>query len=92
MLGFAADDVWKCPFCRLKHYSIRNGVKVTLISMFVMFPLVPSDFCIVMCIDIYSCLRSCRTELAQVIGFLIYAWELRGSNFGRLVFSFSPTR
>ena len=22
MLGFVADDVWKCPYCRLKHYSL----------------------------------------------------------------------
>ena len=21
VLGFVADDVWKCPFCRLKHSS-----------------------------------------------------------------------
>ena len=24
VLGFAADDVWKCPFCRLKHYDVVN--------------------------------------------------------------------
>ena len=21
--GFVADDVWKCPFCRLKHYVLQ---------------------------------------------------------------------
>ena len=30
VLGFAADDVWKCPFCRLKHYLYIANIKQIL--------------------------------------------------------------